>query len=58
VFTKLPRARTAEFFFVLKGRNGQVLVTSETYDTKQSAEAGIRSVRGTATVAQVIHTTN
>ncbi len=45
------------YSFVLKARNGQVLATSEAHTTKESAEAGIRAVRGTATAAKVIDTT-
>jgi uncharacterized protein YegP (UPF0339 family) len=45
------------YSFVLKARNGQVLVTSEAYTTTQLAEAGIRAVRGTATAARIVDTT-
>ena len=45
------------YSFVLKARNGQVLATSEAYTTKESLEAGIRAVRGTATAAKIIDTT-
>jgi hypothetical protein len=33
----------AQFYFTLQAENGQVLVTSETYTTKQSCKDGIQS---------------
>lgn len=34
-----------QFYFVLTSENGQVILTSETYTTKQNCENGIASVR-------------
>ena len=53
----ISKSKDGQYYFVLKARDGQVLVTSETYTTKQSAENGIRAVRGTATAAKVVDTT-
>jgi uncharacterized protein YegP (UPF0339 family) len=53
----LTQSDDGGYCFVLKARNGQVLATSEVYTTKESAEAGIRAVRGTATAAKIIDTT-
>ncbi|PSV89358.1 YegP family protein [Photobacterium iliopiscarium] len=33
------------YYFVLKASNGEVIATSEMYQTKQAAENGIRSVQ-------------
>jgi uncharacterized protein len=53
----ISKSKDGQYYFVLKARDGHVLVTSETYTTKQSAESGIRAVRGTATAAKVVDTT-
>lgn len=42
---KIIRAKDKKFYFVLTARNGQTLVTSETYDTKQACKKGISSVK-------------
>lgn len=52
----ITQSNDGRYSFVLKARDGQVLVTSEAYPTKQSAEAGIRAVRGTATAAKIVDT--
>lgn len=33
-----------QFYFVIKGQNGQVLATSETYKTKEGAHGGIAAL--------------
>jgi uncharacterized protein len=53
----ITESKDGQYFFVLKARNGQVLATSRAHTTKQSAEDGIRAVRGTATAAKVFDTT-
>ncbi|MEM7092356.1 MAG: YegP family protein [Actinomycetota bacterium] len=40
----LKKGRTGKFSFNLCAGNGQVVLTSETYNTKKSAENGIASV--------------
>ena len=42
----ITQSKDGQYFFVLKARNGQVLATSRPHTTKQSAEDGIRAVRG------------
>lgn len=44
----LKKARTGQFRFSLVTPKGQVLVTSEPYDTKRAALNAIRSVQGSA----------
>lgn len=42
---ELKMAKDGQFMFNLKAANGQVILTSELYKTKPSAENGIESVR-------------
>lgn len=42
---ELKKAKDGQFMFNLKAGNGQVILTSELYKTKASAENGIESVR-------------
>ena len=49
---ELKPAKGGKFMFNLKAANGQVVLTSETYDTKKNAEKGIASVRKSAAVAK------
>lgn len=42
---ELKKAKNGQFMFNLKAANGQVILTSELYKTKASAENGIESVR-------------
>ena len=53
----ISQGKDGKFSFVLKARNGEVLLTSEPYPSKQLAESGIRAVRGTATAAKIVDTT-
>jgi uncharacterized protein len=46
---ELKSAKGGKFMFNLKSANGQIVLTSETYDTKKNAEKGIASVRKNAT---------
>lgn len=50
----ISRSKDGQYYFVLTSRTGDVLVTSENFATKESAETGIRTVRGTATAAGVV----
>jgi uncharacterized protein YegP (UPF0339 family) len=45
---ELKKGRTGKFSFNLKSGNGQVVFTSQTYDSKRSATAGIASVKKNA----------
>jgi len=42
---ELKKSKDGQFMFNLKAANGQVILTSELYKTKPSAENGIESVR-------------
>ena len=44
-FYELKVAKDGQFMFNLKAANGQVILTSELYKTKASAENGIASVQ-------------
>jgi uncharacterized protein YegP (UPF0339 family) len=45
----IKKGRTGKFRFNLLATNGQVIATSETYETKRACLAGIESVRKNAT---------
>ncbi|GAB5413271.1 MAG: hypothetical protein Cons2KO_08740 [Congregibacter sp.] len=45
---ELKKGKTGKFSFNLKSGNGQVVFTSQTYDDKRSAKAGITSVKKNA----------
>lgn len=45
---ELKKAKDGQFMFNLKAANGQVILTSELYKQKSSAENGIESVRKNA----------
>ncbi len=45
---ELKKSKDGQFMFNLKAANGQVILTSELYKTKPSAENGIESVRNNA----------
>ncbi|MDQ8032127.1 hypothetical protein CEG14_12795 [Bordetella genomosp. 1] len=42
---ELKQGSTGQFHFTLKASNGEVILSSETYTTKASAQKGIDSVR-------------
>lgn len=54
---EIRKARDKKFYFILKARNGEVIATSETYETKQSCKKGIRSVKRNAIIASVLDQT-
>jgi hypothetical protein len=45
---ELKTAKNGKFFFNLKASNGQIILSSEMYETKKSAENGIASVKKNA----------
>ena len=45
---ELKKSNSGQYMFNLKAANGQIILTSEMYDSKQSAENGIASVKGNA----------
>lgn len=46
---ELKQAKNGQFMFNLKAGNGQIILTSELYKAKPSAENGIESVRKNST---------
>ena len=46
---EIKKAKDGQFFFNLKAGNGQVILSSELYKAKSSAEDGIESVKKNAT---------
>ena len=49
----LTKGSSGKYHFNLVATNGQVIATSETYERKQSALAGIESVKTNAPGAEV-----
>ena len=47
---EIKRAADGKFMFNLKSANDQVILTSQTYDSKESARVGIASVKQNATL--------
>ncbi len=45
---EIKEGSSGKFRFNLKASNGQTILTSETYETKQGAEKGVESVRKNA----------
>jgi uncharacterized protein YegP (UPF0339 family) len=54
----IDRSKEGQYYFVLRADNGEKLVTSETYTSKQSAQNGIRAVKEVAPSAPIIDMTN
>jgi uncharacterized protein YegP (UPF0339 family) len=50
---ELKTAKSGQFHFNLKAANGQVIATSEMYQTKASALNGIESVKNNAPGAAI-----
>ncbi len=46
---EIKESTSGKFRFNLKASNGQIILSSESYETKQGAEKGIESVRKNAT---------
>lgn len=45
---EMLKSKKGQFYFRLKAANGQVILTSEQYQTKASVQAGITSVKANA----------
>lgn len=45
---EIKAGRTGKFSFNLKASNGQIILTSEAYDSRKGAEGGIASVKKNA----------
>lgn len=48
-YFELKKAKNGQFHFNLKAGNGEIILTSEMYATKASAENGIASVQSNST---------
>jgi uncharacterized protein len=48
---ELKKSKNDKFFFHLLASNGQIILSSEMYESKASAQNGIASVKKNATVA-------
>ncbi len=46
--------KNGKFRFRLKAANGEIIATSEAYETKQGCEKGIASVRENAAKAKIV----
>jgi len=53
----LKKGPTGKFRFSLLARNGQVIATSQAYETKRAALQGIESVRKNAVMAALVDST-
>jgi uncharacterized protein YegP (UPF0339 family) len=51
---EIKKAKDGQFYFHLKAGNGQIILSSELYEAKSSAENGIASVKKNAPQA-VVH---
>lgn len=49
----LKKGSSGKFHFNLQAANGQVIATSETYESKSAAINGIESVKKNAPVAEI-----
>ena len=48
--------KTGKFRFRLKAANGEIIATSEAYNSKEGCANGIESVKKSAPVAKVVET--
>ena len=49
---EIKRAKDEQFYFNLKARNGEIILTSETYTTKANAQHGVTSLMTNALLDQ------
>jgi uncharacterized protein YegP (UPF0339 family) len=54
---EIRKGTTGKFRFLLIATNGQVVATSESYETKRAAQGGIASVQKIAAGAEIVDTT-
>jgi uncharacterized protein YegP (UPF0339 family) len=54
---ELKKASSGQFHFNLKAGNGEIIATSEMYNSKESAKNGIASVKANAADAEVVDLT-
>ena len=53
----IRRSSNRQYYFTITGGNNEVIVTSETYVSKSSAQHAINVIRGNAAGAQVVDLT-
>ena len=49
---EIKKSTNGQFYFNLKAGNGEVILTGETYSSKQGAEGGIESVKTNAPIEE------
>jgi uncharacterized protein YegP (UPF0339 family) len=54
---ELKKSASGQFHFNLKAGNGEIIATSEMYESKASAQNGIDSVKRNAADAEVVDLT-
>jgi len=54
---EIKKTATGQFHFNLKAGNGEIIATSEMYESKASAKNGIESVKKNASDAEVVDLT-
>ena len=54
---EITKTATGQFHFNLKAGNGEIIATSEMYESKASAKNGIESVKKNAADAEVVDLT-
>lgn len=50
-------AKNTKYFFIIKAKNGQVIGTSEMYESEAARDKGIASVRKNASSAKIVDLT-
>jgi uncharacterized protein YegP (UPF0339 family) len=50
----ISKARSGQFWFNLTAKNGQVIITSDMYRSKQACKNGIASVIKNAPIAEIV----
>lgn len=54
---ELKQAKSGQYHFNLKAGNGEIIATSEMYESKASAKNGIESVKKNAADAEIVDLT-
>lgn len=49
----LKRSQDGQYYFTLSAPNGETILTSEMYDSKQGAKNGIKSIQANAVQAEI-----
>lgn len=51
---EIKKTKNNQYHFVLKAKNGEIILQSETYTTKQAAKAGISSIISIITLREFL----